>query len=159
VSSPVTCSNEVTTWPSRFSAVAIWFRPQIGEINLRLPTAGGFYAWELDKGGREVRVLVEGQLAFNNVSMIVSAAEDGSGWASSRSIRWPIPASYTRWKSGVRRLPVAISIIPTVEPSAALSVVVDALRLHGTPPSGRWLSRETHQERWGTSNNIRSSMP
>jgi DNA-binding transcriptional LysR family regulator len=48
-------------------------------INLRLPTAGGFYAWELTKDGREVRVRVEGQLAFDNVAMIVRAAEDGLG--------------------------------------------------------------------------------
>ncbi len=31
-------------------------------INLRLPTLGGLYAWELEKGGRELRVRVEGQL-------------------------------------------------------------------------------------------------
>lgn len=48
-------------------------------INLRLPTSGGFYAWELEKDGREVRVRVEGQLAFNNVPMIVRAAEAGLG--------------------------------------------------------------------------------
>ena len=28
-------------------------------INLRLPTSGGFYAWELEKDGREVRVRVK----------------------------------------------------------------------------------------------------
>ena len=50
-------------------------------INLRLPTAGGFYAWELEKDGREVRVRVDGQLVFNNVSMIVRAAEAGFGLA------------------------------------------------------------------------------
>ena len=36
-----------------------------GCINLRLPTAGGIYAWEFEKGGRELRVRVEGQLVFN----------------------------------------------------------------------------------------------
>lgn len=50
-------------------------------INLRLPTAGGLYAWELEKDGREVRVRVDGQLAFNNVAMIVRAAEAGFGLA------------------------------------------------------------------------------
>ena len=29
-------------------------------INLRLPTYGGLYAWEFEKGGHEVRVRVEG---------------------------------------------------------------------------------------------------
>ena len=31
-------------------------------INLRLPTYGGLYAWEFEKGGRELKVRVEGQL-------------------------------------------------------------------------------------------------
>ena len=35
-------------------------------INLRLPTHGGLYAWEFEKGSRELRVRVEGQLAFND---------------------------------------------------------------------------------------------
>ena len=50
-------------------------------INLRLPTAGGFYAWELEKDGREIRVRVDGQLAFNNPAMVVRAAEAGFGLA------------------------------------------------------------------------------
>lgn len=50
-------------------------------INLRLPTAGGFYAWELEKDGREVRVRVDGQLAFNNAAMVARAAEVGFGLA------------------------------------------------------------------------------
>jgi DNA-binding transcriptional LysR family regulator len=50
-------------------------------INLRLPSAGGLYAWELRKGKRELRVRVEGQLAFNNVPMILRAAVAGFGLA------------------------------------------------------------------------------
>ena len=50
-------------------------------INLRLPTSGGFYAWELEKNGREVRVRVDGQLAFNNAAMVARAAEAGFGLA------------------------------------------------------------------------------
>lgn len=50
-------------------------------INLRLPTLGGLYAWELEKGGRELRVRVEGQLAFNNVPLILRAAMVGFGLA------------------------------------------------------------------------------
>lgn len=48
-------------------------------INLRMLSGGGLYAWELEKKGRAVRVRVEGQLAFDNVSMIVRAAEAGFG--------------------------------------------------------------------------------
>jgi DNA-binding transcriptional LysR family regulator len=50
-------------------------------INLRLPTLGGFYAWEFEKRGREVRVRVEGQLAFNAVAPIVRATLAGFGLA------------------------------------------------------------------------------
>jgi DNA-binding transcriptional LysR family regulator len=50
-------------------------------INLRLPTAGGLYAWEFEKGGRELRVRVEGRLAFNTATMAVSAALAGDGLA------------------------------------------------------------------------------
>ena len=50
-------------------------------INLRQPTAGGLYAWELEKGGRELKVRVEGQLTFNNTLMIVRAAMAGFGLA------------------------------------------------------------------------------
>ncbi|QJU57382.1 LysR family transcriptional regulator [Sphingomonas sp. AP4-R1] len=48
-------------------------------INLRLNTAGGLYAWELERKGREVKVRVEGQLAFNDTDMIMKAAEAGMG--------------------------------------------------------------------------------
>lgn len=37
-------------------------------INLRLPTSGGLYAWELQKGKRELKVRVDGQLTFNNTA-------------------------------------------------------------------------------------------
>lgn len=50
-------------------------------INLRMPTAGGLYAWELERNGRELRVRVDGQLVFNNVSMIITAAKAGFGLA------------------------------------------------------------------------------
>jgi len=50
-------------------------------INLRLPTLGGLYAWEFEKGRREVRVRVDGQLAFNDPSMCLRAARAGMGIA------------------------------------------------------------------------------
>lgn len=51
-------------------------------INLRLPTLGGLYAWEFTGAdGREFRVRVEGQLVFNNASLLVRAAAAGFGLA------------------------------------------------------------------------------
>jgi DNA-binding transcriptional LysR family regulator len=50
-------------------------------INLRFATAGGFYAWEFEKGGRELRVRVEGRLAFNHPRLIMTAAMAGFGLA------------------------------------------------------------------------------
>jgi DNA-binding transcriptional LysR family regulator len=50
-------------------------------INLRFPTAGGLYAWEFEKNGRELKVRVEGQLIFNTAAMNVTAALAGAGLA------------------------------------------------------------------------------
>jgi DNA-binding transcriptional LysR family regulator len=50
-------------------------------INLRLPTHGGLYAWEFEKGGRELRVRVEGQLVFNGTYQMLNAALAGFGLA------------------------------------------------------------------------------
>ena len=50
-------------------------------INLRLPSHGGVYAWEFEKGGRELRVRVEGQFTLNATGQIMNAALAGSGLA------------------------------------------------------------------------------
>jgi DNA-binding transcriptional LysR family regulator len=50
-------------------------------INLRLPTYGGLYAWEFAKGGRELKVRVEGQVVFNSIFDAVDAALAGFGIA------------------------------------------------------------------------------
>ncbi|AUW41112.1 LysR family transcriptional regulator [Rhizobium leguminosarum] len=50
-------------------------------INLRLPTYGGYLVWEFEKDGREVRVRVDGPLAFNNTQMVMRAALGGVGLA------------------------------------------------------------------------------
>ncbi len=50
-------------------------------INLRLPTHGGLYAWEFEKGGRELKVRVEGQLVFNATAPMLDAALAGFGLA------------------------------------------------------------------------------
>jgi DNA-binding transcriptional LysR family regulator len=102
-------------------------------INLRLVSAGGFYAWELAKKSRELRVRVEGQLAFNNANMIVRAAVAGFGLgfvmedqvethlANGRLVRvledWCPPfAGYHLYYPSRR------------QPSAAFALLVEALR-------------------------------
>jgi DNA-binding transcriptional LysR family regulator len=50
-------------------------------INLRLPTRGGLYAWEFKRGGRDIRVRVEGPLIFNSMSLMLNAALAGFGLA------------------------------------------------------------------------------
>ena len=50
-------------------------------INLRLRTLGGVYPWEFEKDGREMKVRVEGQLAFNDSRMMLKAACAGFGLA------------------------------------------------------------------------------
>ena len=102
-------------------------------INLRQQTSGGLYTWEFEQSGREVRVRVDGQLAFNNTSMIVRAAEAGFGLgfvledqvtrqlADGSLVRvmedWcpPFPGYYLYYPN--RR-----------QPSAAFARLVDALR-------------------------------
>jgi DNA-binding transcriptional LysR family regulator len=105
-------------------------------INLRFLTGGGLYSWELEKDGREVRARVDGQLAFNNVDMIVRASLAGFGLAfimedhvvehikKKRLVRvmedWcpPFPGYHLYYPS--RR-----------EPSAAFALLVDHLRYRG----------------------------
>ncbi len=50
-------------------------------INLRLPSYGGFYAWEFERDGHEMRVRVDGQVSFNGVPQLIRAALDGFGLA------------------------------------------------------------------------------
>ncbi|AWB06622.1 LysR family transcriptional regulator (plasmid) [Azospirillum humicireducens] len=105
-------------------------------INLRHQSSGALYAWELEKDGRELRVRVEGQLAFNNVPLIVRAATAGFGLgfvmedhvrahlADGRLVRvledWcpPFPGYHLYYPS--RR-----------QPSAAFAVLLEALRYRG----------------------------
>jgi DNA-binding transcriptional LysR family regulator len=50
-------------------------------IGFRQPSAGGLYAWEFEKRGRDVRVRVEGQLIFNRMPPMLNAARAGFGLA------------------------------------------------------------------------------
>jgi DNA-binding transcriptional LysR family regulator len=102
-------------------------------INLRQPTAGGFYAWELEKDGRELRVRVEGQLAFNNTPMMLRAATAGFGLAC---VLEDQVATHVAAGSLIRVLddwcpPFAgyhLYYPSRRQPSAAFALLVDALR-------------------------------
>jgi DNA-binding transcriptional LysR family regulator len=48
-------------------------------INMRWVSAGGLYAWEFEKAGRELNVRVNGQLVFNDSDFIIDAAIAGHG--------------------------------------------------------------------------------
>jgi DNA-binding transcriptional LysR family regulator len=105
-------------------------------INLRLSTHGGLYAWEFEKGGRELKVRVEGQLIFNGTNQMLNAALAGFGLAyvpedlaqphlaKGRLKRvledWCPPYSGYHLYYPSRR-----------QPSAAFALFVDALRYRG----------------------------
>jgi len=128
--------------PSYFKSHPAPKRPQdlIGHncINLRLPTHGSLYAWEFEKGGREFRVRVEGQLAFNGSVQMLNAALAGFGLAyvpeelaqphiaKGRLKRvladWCLPYSGYHLYYPSRR-----------QPSAAFALLVDALRYRRNP--------------------------
>ena len=104
-------------------------------INLRLPTYGGLYPWEFEKGGRELKVRVEGQLVFNNIALRLNAVLAGFGLAyvpedhvqahlaDGRLVRvlgdWCPPFSGYHLYYPSRR-----------QPAPAFAILVDALR-HG----------------------------
>ena len=71
--------------PSYFKIRSEPKRPQdlIGHscINLRLPTHTSLYAWEFERGNRELRVRVDGQLTFNTTGQLLNSALAGLGLA------------------------------------------------------------------------------
>jgi DNA-binding transcriptional LysR family regulator len=50
-------------------------------INLRLPSHGGLYAWEFERGKRKLNVHVDGQLVLNSAPQMVNAALAAFGLA------------------------------------------------------------------------------
>lgn len=50
-------------------------------INERLPTLGGYWPWEFEEEVREIKIRVDGQLAFNNCYDALEAALAGFGLA------------------------------------------------------------------------------
>jgi DNA-binding transcriptional LysR family regulator len=102
-------------------------------INLRLPTYGGFYAWEFAKDGEEIRVRVDGQLAFNGVPQILAAALDGYGLAfvpedvcTKPIVEGRLVQLLADW---CPRFPGYHLYYPSRrQPSAAFTLILDALR-------------------------------
>jgi DNA-binding transcriptional LysR family regulator len=102
-------------------------------INLRLLTHGGLYAWEFEKGARELKVRVEGQLVFNGTGQMLNAALAGFGIAY-------VPEDQAQPHIAKGRLKRVLEdwcppwaghhlYYPSRrQPSAAFSLVVDALR-------------------------------
>jgi DNA-binding transcriptional LysR family regulator len=102
-------------------------------INLRLPTHGSVYAWELKKGRRAVQVRVEGQFSFNGTYEMLDGALAGCGLAY-------VPADLAEPHVHAGRLRYVLEDwFPTFpgmhiyyanrrQSSRALSVVIDALR-------------------------------
>jgi DNA-binding transcriptional LysR family regulator len=102
-------------------------------INLHLPSFGGLYAWELQKGKRELHVRVEGQLVFNSIFHVVDASVAGFGLAF-------VPEDLARPHVDAGRLQRVLEDWSPLWPglhvyypsrkqsSRALTVVVDALR-------------------------------
>jgi DNA-binding transcriptional LysR family regulator len=105
-------------------------------INLRLPTHGGLFAWEFQKGGRELKVRVDGQLIFNTSAQMLSAALAGYGLAC-------VPEGTTQPHISKGRLKrVLADWCPPFsgyhlwypsrrQSSAAFALVVEALRYRG----------------------------
>lgn len=105
-------------------------------INLRLPTRDVLYAWEFEKGKRELRVRVEGQIVLNSSTLMLDATLAGLGLAylpegmvqdhvaARRLIRvlddWcpPFPGYHLYYPS--RR-----------QPTPAFTLLVEALRYRG----------------------------
>jgi DNA-binding transcriptional LysR family regulator len=107
-------------------------------INLRLPTHGAVYAWEFEKGSREVKVRVDGQIVVSTEALMLNAALAGFGLAylsedvvkpdldDGRLVRvladWcqPFPGYHLYYPS--RR-----------QQTSAFTLLIDALRYRNTP--------------------------
>jgi DNA-binding transcriptional LysR family regulator len=104
-------------------------------INARQTSAGGLYAWEFERDGREMRVRVDGQLTFNSGAAMIDAAINGYGIAyvpedlvvehiAAGRLRillddWSLPfAGYYLYYPSRRQM------------SAAMALIVEALRHH-----------------------------
>ena len=51
------------------------------DLNIRLPTSRGLYAWEFERNGRSVNVHVDGPFVLNDQHLLIDAALHGAGLA------------------------------------------------------------------------------
>src|SRR5581483_10715698 len=105
-------------------------------INLRLPTYGALYAWEFEKGKRELKVRVDGQLVLHSAGQMLNAAVTGLGLAY-------VPENLAQPHLAEGRLQRVLEdwcppysgyhlYYPSRrQPSAAFALLVDALRYRG----------------------------
>lgn len=126
--------------PSYMESRAMPIRPQdLMEhecINMRLPTRGGLYAWELEKDGQEINARVKGRLVFNGINQILDAAVSGFGLAYvPEDIAHPhlvdgtlVPVMQAWW----RTFPgLHLYYSSEREKSRAMQVLIDELRYPG----------------------------
>lgn len=104
-------------------------------VLLRLPTSGGLYPLAYEKDGEEITVRPKGRGIFNTVPMILAAVLDGVGLASlpddvvepliaeGRLVQ--VLADWTPKRPGYH-----LYYPSRKQPSAAFSIVLDALRKH-----------------------------
>ncbi|KXV47501.1 LysR family transcriptional regulator [Gluconobacter albidus] len=104
-------------------------------INVRLPTYGGIFPWDLEKDGQEVNVRVEGQLVFNTLALRVQSALDGLGIAY---LPEDAVASHIKANRLVRVLEEWCPMFsgyhlyyPSRKHTPALSLLIDRLRYRG----------------------------
>lgn len=103
-------------------------------INLRLPTYGGFYAWEFERDGQKLNVRVDGQLAFNSSVQILTAALAGHGVACIPEDTARLHVDAGRLKRVLAKWCPSFAGYPLYYPSRrqsspAFRLLVDALRL------------------------------
>ena len=106
-------------------------------INLRLPTHGNVYGWEFEKGSRELRVRVQGQLTFNGTAQLLNGALAGCGLAyvpeglversTAKGLLKRVLADWCPLYSGYH-----LFYPSRRQSSAAFALVVDALRYRPT---------------------------
>jgi DNA-binding transcriptional LysR family regulator len=105
-------------------------------VNIRLPTAGGLYAWEFEKDGHELKVRVDGQLVFGGSSLPIDAALEGLGLAYlmqdmvqpyiDRGLLTPVLEDWSPPFSGYH-----LYFPSSRQPAPAFALVVEALRYRG----------------------------